>query len=411
MNNGFLDAQCGAGIWVEDAHPMNRAIKVPGSRHSNQIGELAAVLVTVQTAPRFADLTIITDSIYVIRAMNNSLKPWEDLGWTNIPNAEWLKATAYHLRQRSAPTRFKWVKGHNGTRGNEEADKLANIGVNKQTADEIDLTVPDHFQPTGLRLAATTQASAYALISGLNNPTTTRRAEILLERIRVTLETVNKHSLPNHSLWKGCRNRDIRRPIQTFIFKAINDALRIGDFWSRIPNLKHCARCHSCNAPSESLEHILLECDHPSSKLIWTLTERLWPTNTAPWPNLSLGLLLGCGNISIPTPEGQPPNRGPSRLLRILLSEASHLIWVLRCERTIQGTEHSLPTVATRWKNKINQRISTDRFLASFHKNKNFTPHLVFNTWTPSLQLQLPDLDPDWVVRNEVLVGINPTIP
>lgn len=239
VNNGFIDAQCGAGIWVEDAHPMNRAIKIQGSHHSNQIRELAAVLIAVQTAPKFADLTIITDSIYIIRAMNSSLKPWEDLGWTNIPNAEWLKATAYHLRQRSTPTRFKWVKGHNGTRGNEEADKLANIGMNKQIADEIDLTVPNHFQPTGLRLAATTQASAYALIAGLNRSTTTRRAEILLERIRATLETINNHSLPNHSIWKGCRHRDIRHLIQTFIFKAINDALRIGDFWSCIPNLEH----------------------------------------------------------------------------------------------------------------------------------------------------------------------------
>ena len=208
-NNGFQDAKSGAGIWVEDAHPLNRAIRVPGPIQSNQIGELAAVLVTAQIAPKTADLTIITDSMYVIRAMNHSLKPWEDSGWVNTPNAEWLKATAFHLRQRSAPTHFKWVKGHNGTRGNEEADKLANTGVNKQTPDEIDLTVPDYFQPTGLRLAATTQATAYALISGLNRPSTSRRVEILLERVRTTPETINGQSMSNRNIWKGCRNQDI----------------------------------------------------------------------------------------------------------------------------------------------------------------------------------------------------------
>ena len=132
---------CRAGIWVEDAHPLNRAIQVPGLLQSNQIGELAAILVTAQITPKTADLTIIMDSMYVIRAMNHSLKPWEDSGWVNTPNTEWLKATAFHLQQRSAPTHFKWVKGHNGTWGNEEADKLANTGVNKQTPDEIDLTV------------------------------------------------------------------------------------------------------------------------------------------------------------------------------------------------------------------------------------------------------------------------------
>jgi len=97
--------------------------------------------------------------------------------------------------------------------------------------------------------------------------------------------------------------------------------------------------------------------------------------------------------------------------MRMILSESTHLIWVLRCERTIQGATHSPTTIATRWKNKINQRISTDRFLASFHKNGNFSPLLVHNTWTPALRTQIPDLDPDWVVRSEVLVGINPTIP
>ena len=86
-----------AGILVEDAHPLNRAIQVPGPLQSNQIGELAAILVTAQIAPKTANLTIITDSMYVIRAMNHSLKPWEDSGWVNTPNTEWLKATAFHL--------------------------------------------------------------------------------------------------------------------------------------------------------------------------------------------------------------------------------------------------------------------------------------------------------------------------
>jgi len=103
--------------------------------------ELVAILIAIQSAPKKADLTLITDSMYVIKALNHSLPSWEDSGWINTPNAEWLKATAYHLQQRSAPTRFKWVKGHNGKKGNEEADKLANTGASKPTQDKVDLTI------------------------------------------------------------------------------------------------------------------------------------------------------------------------------------------------------------------------------------------------------------------------------
>lgn len=344
LDNGLQNARSGAGIWIEDAHPLNRAIRVPGPLQSNQIGELAAILIAAQSAPPSADLMIITDLIYAIRVLNHSLAAEEDAGWTNTPNATWIRAAAYHLRRRCAPTHFKWVKGHNGTKGNEEADRLANEGVNKPTTDEVDLSVPEHFQCNRIKLTKMTQALAYAHISSLGKPQTPRRVEILLERIRISLDATNSQPPTNRAIWKGCRNQDIRRPVQTFLFKAINDALRIGDFWSRIPNLENRARCSSCNEAPENLEHILLDCDHTSTKTIWSLTKRHWPHDNPPWPDLCLGILLGCGNITLTTTD-HPANKGPSRLLRILLSESAHLIWVLHCERTIQGTEHSVQKV------------------------------------------------------------------
>ena len=410
-DNGSTTARCGAGIWISDSHPLNRSIKVPGPSQSNQVGELAAILVALQISPRTADLTIITDSQYAIKALNHTLQDWEDSGWSNVQNATWLEATAYHLRIRCAPTRFKWVKGHDGTRGNEEADKLAAIGVNKPTPDEIDLSVPDTFCPTGMKLMKTTQARAYAYITNRDTPQLKRRTEILLDQIRTTLEETNKHAPTDRKIWEGCRHRDIRRPIQTFLYKAINNALRIGEFWERIPNLEQRARCASCNAPTESLEHILIDCDHPSTKQIWMLAKRLWPTNHPQWQDPSLGILLGCGSIALEPTETHPDTKAPSRLLRILLSEAAHLTWVLRCERTIQGATHSPAAVETRWRTKINQRITTDRFLATFHEQKSLTRNLVYNTWTPTLHRLCPDLDPDWVSKHEVLVGINPTTP
>ena len=92
---------------------------------------------------------------------------------------------------------------------------------------------------------------------------------------------------------------------------------------------------------------LLMECGHPSTKLIWSLTRCLWAGMALPWPDLSLSLLLGCGNIMISSPEDRPTNNGPSCLLRILLSKALCLTWVLWCERTIQGVSHSSTAVVT----------------------------------------------------------------
>ena len=63
-----------------------------------------------------------------------------------------------------ASTNFKWVKGHQGTLGNEQADKLANQGAKKTEADQIDTMVPENFNTTGICLSTLTQKLAYQTI-------------------------------------------------------------------------------------------------------------------------------------------------------------------------------------------------------------------------------------------------------
>ncbi|KIM70399.1 hypothetical protein SCLCIDRAFT_56986, partial [Scleroderma citrinum Foug A] len=133
--NGLNNAQCGGGMWFADGHPLNRAICVPGRDQLNQTGEIAAVIVALQSVPRNADLTIVTNSQYVIMTITHSLQTYEDSGWTNIESkqmSEVMKSgqTETDLPTKgSAPTSFKWVKGHNADRGNKCADALAAEGA------------------------------------------------------------------------------------------------------------------------------------------------------------------------------------------------------------------------------------------------------------------------------------------
>ncbi|KIM60406.1 hypothetical protein SCLCIDRAFT_59251, partial [Scleroderma citrinum Foug A] len=99
------------------------------------------------------------------------------------------------------------------------------------------------------------------------------------------------------NIWKGCRNVDIQQPVQAFLYNTINCTLRIGEFWSNIPTFKHRTRCSSCDHAIESLEHILLECCNPTMVLVWSLTSQFWSSSTGQWPELSLGMLLGCGSV------------------------------------------------------------------------------------------------------------------
>ena len=270
LHNGQHNATCGAGIWLANEHPLNRAVQVPGPTQSNQTGEITAIVVALQVTPHSADLTIITDSRYTIQSLTQSLEHHEDIAWVRVPNADWIRAVAYHLRKRSAPTRLKWVEGHGSTAGNEEADRLAAEGVNKPTYNVIDLSIPPNFDLTGLRLSTLTQASTYAFLSNLDPPQPSNRARINLERIRATLVDVNGREESDPHLWIKCRHPDIRHPIQMFLYKALHGAFRIGDFWNDIPQYAHRAHCSSCNEAPES-EHILIDCDNIIISTIWNL--------------------------------------------------------------------------------------------------------------------------------------------
>ncbi|KAI0349351.1 RnaseH-domain-containing protein [Trametes cingulata] len=402
----------GAGLWYGNGDTRNTAAPVPGSIQSNQAGELFAVALATAKAPPFAPLQILTDSKFVIDGLTKHLRKWEDRGWHGLALAELIKETTARLRSRSAPTAFKWIKGHSGIEGNDAADRLAKQGVNMDDEDPPPPPLPAapmSFVAEGVKLTCLTQRLAYKCILDSRGHTPRKATENIISQIQASIATDWNTNPTAAAIWKGIRQLDVRRTLRDFWWKALHGALRTGQYWANIPGYEQRETCGYCGE-SETLEHILLECRAPGQRLVWQLTKAVLRARKITIPDLTIGSLLAAPILSL---QGLDNQKCPAkdRLIRILLTESTHLIWKIRCERVIDidfnpATQHSRREITNRWSDMINKRLQLDQALVSERLGRHkLTKQLVLNTWYGTIEdyQRLPD---DWTRLTGVLVGI-----
>jgi ribonuclease HI/exonuclease III len=414
-DNGYENARAGSGIWYGYDNPRNKALRLPGSEQSNQRGELYAILQVIKETPAQSPLLIKTDSKYVIKGLTRNLNKWEDTGWIGIANKDLFKVTAAWLRQRSSPTRFQWVKGHSGEAGNEEADKLANQGADLPAIQAIDLTTPENFTLTGAKLHEMSQAKLYKGILE-HSPTKARpNTTNQLNAIRLAISNTGQSRVPNERIWASLRKKTFTRNIRDFMWKSIHKAHKVGSYWENIPEHESRAKCSHCHT-TDSMEHILTECHEPEQETIWSLAKTLWKIKYLDWPQITVGIIMGCGTITFKNNRGKP-DVGKNRLFQILISESAHLIWKLRCERVIKHEDnpdfhHTRQEVCNRWIKMMNKRICIDYLLTDKrrYKRKATKRSHVVNTWA-GLLTQGKNLPEDNSWQSRVLVGITPLRP
>ncbi len=101
---------------------------------TNNRMELLAVINALESLTRPCVVELHSDSKYVLQGITEWLENWKKRGWKTanksaVKNEDlWRRLDA---ARESHQIEWNWVKGHSGNTGNDRADQLANLGIDK----------------------------------------------------------------------------------------------------------------------------------------------------------------------------------------------------------------------------------------------------------------------------------------
>lgn len=412
IDNGRASARAGAGVFVNEGHPLNCAVRLPQAlEQTNQTAEMVATLIASSVADPGLSLTQETDSKTVMEALTKLKTKHEDTGYIMQKNAELTRVTLAALRARKAHTLFKWVKGHAGHQGNEGADRIAGEAAKRAVEDVVELQIPDALRVSGAKLGAVTQKLAYRAICERKGRSTAPRAatQRAIHRIMDDFEAATGSRTSEQEIWMAMRKPQVSREHRQFLWKTVHDAFMVGKHWLKprmSPLLQERAMCKVCHE-LDSMEHILLHCEATGRKHIWELVQKTWEKTKMKWYEPTWGTILNAAAVPFQTENGGRL-LAAENLWTILWTESTYLVWKLRCERVIanEGKQHSLEEVVNRWHATVNARLTLDRHATAEALGKRaLKPETVRDTWLPILD-NAANLHPAWEKMSGVLVGI-----
>jgi ribonuclease HI len=133
-NNGKSNAKAGYGVYWGDNDSRNVSERLIGDRQTNQRAETMAIIRAVeQDIDSQETLEIRTDSQYAINALTDWSAKWQANGWMSnhkeVQNRDLFEKAIDVIEKRKGKVTFTHVAGHQGIKGNEEADRLAVHGA------------------------------------------------------------------------------------------------------------------------------------------------------------------------------------------------------------------------------------------------------------------------------------------
>lgn len=138
----YTDGACkgnpGPGGWgvLMQAGPHTKELFGGERETTNNRMELTAVIEALRALKRPCDVTLFLDSEYVRKGITEWIYGWKAKGWKTstkqpVKNVELWQALDALVSGAGHRIEWRWVKGHAGDPGNERADALANLGVDR----------------------------------------------------------------------------------------------------------------------------------------------------------------------------------------------------------------------------------------------------------------------------------------
>lgn len=103
---------------------------------TNNRMEMTAVIEALGALKRPCQVDLFVDSKYVLQGITEWLPSWKARGWKTaakqpVKNVDLWQKLDTLVNTAGHTIEWVWVKGHAGDPGNERADALANLGVEK----------------------------------------------------------------------------------------------------------------------------------------------------------------------------------------------------------------------------------------------------------------------------------------
>jgi ribonuclease HI len=105
---------------------------------TNNRMELKAAIEALNALKRPSSVVLHTDSKYVMHGVTEWMHNWKKRGWKTANKKPVKNQDLWMALDEAAQRhdiRWVWVKGHSGHDGNEEADALANLGIDELARD------------------------------------------------------------------------------------------------------------------------------------------------------------------------------------------------------------------------------------------------------------------------------------